>query len=150
MRQRGRNMTRVLLITFLCCSVALGGQTTRRSRKAEILELEKLWRDAQHNNDKAAFDHLLASDVSFVGTSGSLRDKKGYIASRAGSWIPGATTYTVRNLSVRFYVRVAIVTGTEETTGERVTNKARFTHVWARRAGPWQLVAIQRTDIAPS
>jgi len=142
-------MTRVLLITFLCCSVAWGGQTTRRSDKASILELEELWRKAQHDNDKAAFDRLLASDVSFVGTSGSLRDKKDYIASRAGSWIPHATTYTIRDLSVRFYGRVAIVTGTEETTGERVANKGRFTHVWARRAGHWQLVAIQRTDIAP-
>lgn len=114
------------------------------------MRLEEAWRNAQQHNDNAAFERLLAPDVTFVGTSGSLRDKKGYAASRAGSWITRAATYTVHDLSVRFYGPVAIVTGTEETTGEGVTNKARFTHVWVRRAGRWQLVAIQRTDIAPS
>jgi ketosteroid isomerase-like protein len=141
-------MIRLILTFFLCSSCALAGQSTRLSRKAEILRLEEAWRSAQQHNDRAAFDRLLAPDVTFVGTSGSLRDKKGYAASRAGSWIPRATTYTVGDLSVRFYGRVGIVTGTEETTGEGVTNKGRFTHVWARRAGRWQLVAIQRTDIA--
>ena len=143
-------MTKLVLCFLICTSVVLAGQSTRSSRKSEILRLEDAWRTAQHHNDGVAFDRLLAPDVSFVGTSGSLRDKKGYAASRAGSWIPRAATYTVRDLSVRFYGRVAIVTGTEETTGEGVTNKGRFTHVWARRVGRWQLVAIQRTDIAAS
>ena len=128
----------------------MAGQSARRTGKAEILRLEEAWRTAQQHNDRAAFDRLLAADVSFVGTSGSLRNKKDYIESRAGSSIPRAATYTIRDLSVRFYGRVVIVTGTGETTGEGVAYKARFTHVWARRSGRWQLVAIQRTDIAPS
>lgn len=144
-----RIMTKLVLSLLLGTSVALAGQSSRPSSKAEILRLEEAWRSAQQHNDRAAFDRLLAPDVTFVGTSGSLRDKESYTASRGGSWIPRAATYTVGNLSVRFYGRVAIVTGTGETTGEGVTNKARFTHVWARRVGRWQLVAIQRTDIAP-
>ena len=32
---------------------------------------------------------------------------------------------------------------------ERTTFEGRFTHVWARRGKDWQLVPIQRTDIAP-
>ena len=143
-------MTRLIPGILLCSSVALAGQSSRPARKAEILRLEEAWRTAQQHNDRVAFDRLLATDVTFVGTSGSLRDKKDYIESRAGSWIPRAGTYTIHDLSVRFYGGVAIVTGTGETTGEGVTNKARFTHVWGRRAGRWQLVAIQRTDIAPS
>lgn len=143
-------MTRLLLSILLCSSVGLAGQSTRPAGKAEILRLEEAWRSAQQQNDRLAFDRLLAADVTFVGTSGSLRDKKGYVESRAGSWIPRAATYTIRDLSVRFYGRVAIVTGAEETTGEGVAYKARFPHVWARRAGRWQLVAIQRTDVAPS
>jgi hypothetical protein len=141
-------MARLLTVFFFSSSLALAGQTGR-PRKAEILRLEEEWRSAQLHNDKAAFDRLLAPDLSFVGTSGSLRDKRGYVASRGGSWIPRAATYTIREVSVRFYGRVAIVTGTEETTGEGVANKARFTHVWAGRQGRWRMVAIQRTDIVP-
>jgi ketosteroid isomerase-like protein len=143
-------MTRLISVILLCSSVPVAGQTSSPARKAEILRLEEAWRSAQQHNDRVAFDRLLATDVSFVGTSGSLRDKKDFIESRAGSWIPRAATYTIHDLSVRFYGSVAIVTGTGETTGEGVTNKARFTHVWTRRSGRWQLVAIQRTDIAPS
>jgi len=141
-------MIRLVLTIFLCASGALAGQSKRPLRKAEILRLEEAWRSAQQHNDRDAFDRLLGPDVTFVGTSGSLRDKKDYVASRSASWIPRAATYTVHDLSVRFYDWVSIVTGIEETTGEGVTNKGRFTHVWARRAGRWQLVAIQRTDIA--
>jgi hypothetical protein len=146
--KRARSMIRLLLTVLLCSSCALAAQSKRPSRKADILRLEEDWRSAQQHNDRAAFDRLLAPEVTFVGTSGSLRDKKDYIASRAGSSIPRAATYTVHDLSVRFYGWTAIVTGTEETTGEGITYKGRFTHVWARRAGRWQLVAIQRTDIA--
>ena len=145
-----RNKSALLLIVlFVCSAVALNGQTRRPTRRAQILHLEEAWRSAQQHNDKAAFDRLLAPEVSFVGTSGSLRDKAGFIASRGGSWIPRATTYTVEVVSVRFYGRVAIVTGIGETTGEGVADKARFTHVWALRQGQWQLVAIQRTDVVP-
>jgi hypothetical protein len=147
LHERAPNMIRLLAI-LLCSSVALAGQSARRAGKAEILRLEEAWRSAQQHGDRTAFDRLLAADVSFVGTSGSLRNKKDYVASRAASWIPRAATYTIHDLSVRFYGGVCIVTGTEETTGEGVANKGRFTHVWARRAGRWQLVAIQRTNIA--
>ena len=143
-------MIRFVITIFLCSSCVLAGQNKRPSRKAEILRLEEAWRSAQQNNDRTAFDRLLATDVTFVGTSGSLRDKKDYVASRAASWIPRATSYTIHDLSVRFFGGVCIVTGTEETTGTGVANKGRFTHVWARRAGRWQLVAIQRTNIEPS
>ena len=140
--------TQLLIICLVCSSVALAGQTCPPSPKAEILRLEEAWRSAQQHNDKAEFDRLLASDVSFVGTSGNLRDKGGFLASRGGSWIPRAATYIISEVSVRFYGHVAIVTGKEETTGEGVANKGRFTHVWARSQGRWRLVAIQRTDIA--
>ena len=141
-------MMRLLLCILLCCS-PLFGQSVRRASTAVILRLEEAWRAAQQHDDHAAFDRLLADDVSFVGTSGSLRNKKDYVQSRGGSWIQRAETYTIRDLSVRFYGRTAIVTGTGETTGEGVANKARFTDVWARRARRWQLVAVERTDIAP-
>ena len=142
-------MRRAVFIFLLCCSaVGVMAQNTIQARK-EILRLEDRWREAQHQNDKDAYDQLLSADLTFIGTSGSFRDKTGFIASRKDSWIPRSETYTYSEMTVRFYGNAAVVTGREATTGAGVAFQGRFTHVWAKRQGKWQLVAIQRTDITP-
>jgi uncharacterized protein (TIGR02246 family) len=141
-------LLRILLIFLLCTLTAHGSQAGHAQREAEILKLEEQWRSAQQHNDKAAFDRLLAPSVTFVGTSGSFRDKADYIASRGGSWIPRASSYSIDGLAVRFYGDTAVVTGHEATTGVGVAFQGRFTHVWVQRQGRWRLVAIQRTEIS--
>ena len=142
-------MRRAVIIFLLCCSpVGVMAQNTIQARK-EILRLEDRWREAQHQNDKDAYDQLLSADLTFTGTSGSFRDKTGFIASRKDSWIPRSKTYTYSEMTVRFYGSAAIVTGREATTGTGVAFQGRFTHVWAKRQGRWRLVAIQRTNITP-
>jgi ketosteroid isomerase-like protein len=141
-------MKRTVVMLLLCCLLpAVTAQTKADRRGKELLRLENEWREAQRVNDRAAFDRLLSPDLTFVGTSGSFRDKTGFIASRGSSWIPRAETYTYAEISVRFYGETAIVTGLEATTGAGVTARARFTHVWAKTKGKWLLVAIQRTEI---
>ncbi len=142
-------MRRAVIIFLLCCSpVGVMAQNTIQARK-EILRLEDRWREAQHQNDKDAYDQLLSADLTFIGTSGSFRDKTSFIASRKESWIPRSDTYTYSEMTVRFYGSAAIVTGREATTGTGVAFQGRFTHVWAKRQGRWRLVAIQRTNITP-
>jgi ketosteroid isomerase-like protein len=142
-------MRRAVIIFLLCCSpVGVMAQNTIQARK-EILRLEDRWREAQHQNDKDAYDQLLSADLTFIGTSGNFRDKTGFIASRKDSWIPRSETYTYSEMTVRFYGSAAIVTGREATTGTGVAFQGRFTHVWAKRRGRWRLVAIQRTNITP-
>jgi ketosteroid isomerase-like protein len=142
-------MRRAVIIFLLCCSpVGVMAQNTIQARK-EILRLEDRWREAQHQNDKDAYDQLLSADLTFIGTSGSFRDKTSFIASRKDSWIPRSDTYTYSEMTVRFYGSAAIVTGREATTGTGVAFQGRFTHVWAKRQGRWRLVAIQRTNITP-
>jgi len=139
-----------LAIIGLCVPAILSAQqTTGSSVERTIRQLEDRWRVAQQTNDTAAFHQLLAPDVSFIGTSGSLRDRADYIASRAGSWIPRSTSFTVDQLRIRSYGTVVIVTGRGKTTGAGTQATARFTDVWAHRNGTWTLVAIQRTEIAP-
>ena len=142
-------MKKTIILLVLCCLPIGGFAQTAGPRRAEILRLEDRWREAQHRNDKTAFDQLLSPDLTFIGTSGSFRSKTDFIASRNNSLIPSANTYTYSEISVRFYGGTAVVTGREETTGTGVTFQGRFTHVWAKRQGKWLLVAIQRTDITP-
>ena len=53
-----------------------------------LLALEEEWRVAQQRNDTAAFKRLLAPDLTFIGTSGSFRNRAGYVAGPGSSWIP--------------------------------------------------------------
>jgi len=136
----------------LSCLLAAGSKPAPVSDSSRVVQavlvLEEQWRAAQQMNDTLAFRRLLAPELSFVGTSGSLRDVRGFIDSRSGSMIPRAATYTISDLRVRVYYRVAIVTGQEATTGEGVAFAGRFTHVWVLKDRGWHLVAIQRTNIA--
>jgi uncharacterized protein (TIGR02246 family) len=137
------------MTTPLLLCVLLGAVGADPSQaEATVLRLEDDWRIAQQKNDTAALLSLLASDVTFIGTSGSLRDRADYIASRATSALPRASKYEYSELRVRVFGSVVIVTGRAATTGEGVAFQARFTDVWAQREGRWQLVAVQRTDIA--
>ena len=67
-------------------------QSPARQVETAIRGLEEQWRAAQQSNDTAAFRKLLAPEVTFIGTSGSLRNRSGYIGSCAQSWIPRAVT----------------------------------------------------------
>ena len=137
------------ILTTLALSVFTPSPPDSADARQTILRLEDEWKVAQRNTDTSAFARLLAPDFTFIGTSGSLRDRAGYAGSRAGSWIPQGTTFTVTDLQVRIYGSTAVVTGRENTTGPRFTGSTRFTHVWVRRPGEWKMVAAQRTAIGP-
>ena len=137
----------VLLVALLVMPATLGPQA-RQPSVSTILELEERWRAAQQVNDTAAFMKLLAPDLTFIGTSGTVRDRASYIQSRATSWISSASTYTIDDVRVRLFDSVAVVTGREATTGKGITASGRFTHVWAMGPSGWTLVAVQRTEVA--
>ncbi|HJP95803.1 MAG TPA: nuclear transport factor 2 family protein [Candidatus Saccharimonadales bacterium] len=142
-------MKRIIMLLLCCLPIGALAQTKSHRRAEEILQMEDRWREAQHRNDKTAFDQILSPDLTFIGTSGSFRNKDDFINSRNDSWIPRAESYTYSEITVRFYGGSAIVTGREATTGKGVAFQARFTHVWAKSKGKWRLEAIQRTDITP-
>ena len=139
-------------MTLAICTLALfallGNATDDSEAQRALFQLEDQWRVAQHKNDKPTMEALLSADVTFIGTSGSMRGRADFLASRSTSALPRALTYEYADVLVRLYGSVAVVTGRESTTGAGTTFQARFTHVWAARGGAWQLVAIQRTDVA--
>ena len=137
------------ILTTLALNVFPASPQDSADARQAILQLEDQWKAAQRNTDTSAFSRLLAPDFTFIGTSGSFRDRAGYAGSRAGSWIPQGTTFTVTDLHIRIYGPTAVVTGRENTSGPRFTGSTRFTHVWVRRQGEWRMVAAQRTAIAP-
>jgi len=140
---------RIVILALVCGVAAIAG-SDGGGAESQIRRLEDEWRRAQKASDTAAFMKLLSPDLTFIGTSGSLRDRAGFIASRTDSSIPRAASYEISELRVRVLEDVAVVTGREATTGSGTAFQGRFTHVWARQSGEWRLIAVQRTDIVDS
>jgi ketosteroid isomerase-like protein len=103
------------------------------------------------NKDSATLNRLYADDYMRIGNAGDVRDKAQAIKSLVGSdW---TVTHTEQSdLIVRLYGDVAVVRGISTFTGmnkgESPRNyKGRFTQVWVKRSGGWQMTLQQRTTI---
>ncbi len=140
-----------LTAVFLLLSVGAAGAQTSRAEK-EVLAANRAWADAQVKGDLAALDKLFAEDLIVTSGSGALRDKKGELADAKPD--PDFKTYffNTEDLRVKIYGKTAVVTGHAKWRtaykGKDSDNERRFTCVYVRRDGRWQMVALQVTRIA--
>jgi len=125
--------------------------TAETATDAEILALEAELRAATLTNDPVATDRLLAGDWRNVDAEGRFVGKAQLLATLERFRLLGIEDSEVE---VRRYPGVAVVTGRSVRRsagpdgGERV-RAVRFTRVWARPAGDWQVVTAQATALAP-
>lgn len=98
--------------------------------------------------DVPALDKALASDLSYVHSSGAVQGKNELLRDVES----GAITYRRLEASeqrIRLHGNVGIITGivtmsTAAAAGER-EQRLRYTDIYVRRAGRWQLLAWQST-----
>jgi ketosteroid isomerase-like protein len=99
---------------------------------------------AQVGADAAALNRLYAEDFIGIGPSGTVRTKAQVIAdfTSRGLTFQSITTDDVR---WRVYGDTAVETGSSTMNGQDrgkvVPRDNRFTRVWVKRQGSWQLVA---------
>jgi uncharacterized protein (TIGR02246 family) len=130
---------------------------TRETAPAEreIRTLEARLNEAIVRADLAFFDRVFAEDFTHTNHTGAFRTKAQWL----GNHKPGAKSpydsFDTEDLAVRVYGETALVTGRtvpkgRDSKGQAITGKFRFTRVWVRRDGRWQVVAFQGTRIDPS
>ena len=111
--------------------------------------LVKAWIDG----DRAAVDSILAADWSVIDLTGSVLTKA-QVMQEFGSGERRIESGSVDDLSVRTFGNFAIVTGRSVLAGsykgQRASVVQRFTDVFAKRDGRWQVVASQGTQVAQS
>lgn len=141
-----------LMIITLIFSFESFAQTTIRSTikpnkvEAELMQLERDIGDANIKRDKAFFERIEADEFIFTDSSGGLTTKAEDVASLdkpAGE--TKLISYIVDEMKVFDYGKTAVVFGRVTTTtrgkeGE-VTRKSRFTDVFVKRDGRWQMAA---------
>lgn len=136
---------------FLTCS-AIFAQTPDQINKkqskieAELMQTERDIGAANVRRDKSYFERIEADEFLFTDSGGGVTTKAEDVASLdkpAGEF--KLVSYSVDNMKVRLYGKTAVVTGIATTTSRgkdrEVTGKNRFTDVFVRRDGRWQIVA---------
>jgi hypothetical protein len=113
---------------------------------AELMQLERAIGEANIRRDKAFFELTEADEFIFTDSAGGVTTKAEDVASLdkpAGEF--RLISYSVDEMKVSVYGNAAVVTGRATTVSRsadrEVTGKTRFTDVFVRRGGRWQIVA---------
>lgn len=107
---------------------------------------------AQFKADRAGLELLLADDYVLAGTDGRNSTKAESIrgaTSSHGTDKSVAISQQVTRTWPSGAVLAGIVDASEVVDGKRTSIKARFTDVWAKRNGRWQVIFTQ-IDLVPN
>ena len=145
-------MRPALFIAALVLTVAPMGVAQKQSARGShqtsvegvIKKMDNERIQAQIQADAAALNRLYADDFIGIGPSGTVRTKPQVLADFTSHDLKfqSITTYDVR---LRVYGNTVVETGISimvgQDKGKTVPRDNRFTRVWVRRQGRWQLVA---------
>ena len=143
---------RYSIFILLILSTAIVAQESTKSDKkqskieAELIQLERDIGQANIKRDKAFFERVEAEEFIFTDSGGGTTTKAEDVASLdkpTGEF--KLVSYDVDEMKVSVYGNTAVVTGGTTTVlrskDREITNKSRFTDVFVRRGGRWQIVA---------
>ena len=118
---------------------------------SELMDLENAWAAAVVKADKSFLERLYADEYHFTAPDGSTGNRQTDIADVASGKFK-IRSADLTDMTVRFYGDVAVVTGLNTLKGsygdEDMSGAYRFTDVFVKRDGRWQVVATQATQIA--
>ena len=144
----------VLLITLTSLSFAYGQERTETSAGRDelwIRDLERRLGDAITRMDRAEVSRLLADDFITTGSNSEIGDKAQTLKT-LGPYPDIKVSFEIDDINVRLYEgTTAIVTGRDilkfETRERTVKVEYRYTRIYIKREGRWQLVAQHVTQI---
>lgn len=124
--------------------VAATAQARNETVEQTIRRLESERSQASLRGDFATLERIVADDFSTVGTSGAVRNKAQWIGDHKSGALK-VESQTFADVNVRVYGDAAIITGlmTQKglDKGKDISGQVRFTRVYVKRNGQWQIVA---------
>ena len=118
----------------------------------ELRQLEDKIADAVVRRDIAFVARVWAEEFVYTGVRGEVKTKTDILAElRAGDLQFDVLKFD--DVRVRVYGDAAVATGRATTKGRskqgEISGEFRYTRVYVKRLGAWQLVAFQGTPVAP-
>ncbi len=121
--------------------------------EAEVVKTEREWLDAYLKADAAAMERIEADEFTLTFPNGQTITKAQEMERIKASKprTDGSLEFSAEGTKVRLYGDTAVLTGIvvqkEKVKGEEKVNRDRYTDVWVKRDGRWQVVASQLTKI---
>src|ERR1043165_8055568 len=116
----------------------------RKNIEQTIRKLDNERIQAQIHADRTALDRIYAADFIGVGPSGTVRTKPQVLLDFTSGDLK-FQSITTDEVQVRVYGNTAVETGRStmigQDKGRTVPRETRFTRVWVKEQGQWQLVA---------
>jgi hypothetical protein len=117
--------------------------------ETELVEVEDKWLAADIKGDGGVAAQLLAEDYQGMTPSGAVQDKSQFLADvKAGGY--RADSFYQDERYVRVFGETVVTTGRLSLKAEDGIKQTRYTRVYVRRQGRWQLIIMQATRITRS
>jgi ketosteroid isomerase-like protein len=138
----------IAALVIMATAVSALGQEAER----ELRQLEDKIADAVVRRDIAFVERVWADEFVYTGVRGEVKTKTDILAElKAGDLQFEVLKFD--DVRVRVYGDAAVATGRATTKGRskqgQISGEFRYTRVYVKRRGAWQLVAFQGTPIAP-
>lgn len=156
-------MKRILVIAALVAatsSLAFGQmkgkkavQQMHQSGSAEraVMQMEHEFAACVEKSDTVTYGRLVGDDYTFT-TQDAVVRTKGEIIASFKSGVLKYESVSFDDIKVRLYGNTAVVIGRStvkgQDKGQDISGQYRYTRVYVKRQGRWQLVANQSTRIA--
>jgi uncharacterized protein (TIGR02246 family) len=148
----------IILVTLVAASCVVSGAQEAERRKLtraeeEVRRLERRWLDAYEQNDPVAMDRIVADDFTITFPSGRIQTKPelmatikspGRAAQRRRFYTDGVQSRAYGDTVV---ILIGRVTGEYERDGKPFREASRYTDVYVRRGGRWQVVASHLSNV---
>jgi ketosteroid isomerase-like protein len=123
---------------------------TTQQDEQDVLQCEQRRYTAMMQGDVATVDALLADDLTYAHSGGSLDSKARFMEKLASGHYKFASISS-DEVCARVYGVVGLLTGTGQmrvqVQNNLVSFRYRFTIVYRKAQGRWQMVAIQHTRL---
>ncbi len=154
-----KRMLAVAALTMAASSLALGQMTSQKANYANqkvdsveqaVMQMEEELRVAISKNDTKTYGRLVGDHYVFTNHDAVVRTK----AQMVSAYDSGSIKYEsvmFDEIKVHAYGDTAVVTGRNTAkgldNGKDIGGQFRYTRVYVKRQGKWQLVATQATRI---
>ena len=143
-----------LLVVVISAAISCSGTSSRNAEAtvAALADIEQKLAEAWVDGDREAINAILAPDWTVVDIAGRVLTKEEVLEEAFGTGDRKIETMRIDNVRVRPFGEMAVVTGRTVAAGsyqgKRSEVELRFTDVFARPKGVWQIVASQGTAVA--
>ncbi len=154
-----KRMLAVAALTMAASSLVLGQMTSQKANYANqkadsveqaVMQMEEELRVAISKNDTKTYGRLVGDHYVFTNHDAVIRTK----AQMVSAYDSGSIKYEsvmFDEIKVHVYGDTAVVTGRNTAkgldNGKDIGGQFRYTRVYVKRQGKWQLVATQATRI---